>query len=79
MASEAFRYQVTRDPAARASAWDLFRGMQFLVNVCEEGGGGWIEEGEMTAALTVPSARRSVLVATMSQLCWCMCMIYKAF
>ena len=44
MASEAFRYQVTRDLAARASAWDLFEGMQFLVNVCGEGGG---RRGEM--------------------------------
>lgn len=37
VASEAFRYQVTRDPAARANSWDLFQGMQFLVNVRGEG------------------------------------------
>lgn len=31
--SEAFRYWVTKDPIARANAWSLFLGLQFLVNV----------------------------------------------
>lgn len=33
VASEAFRYQVTGDVSAKNNAWNLFKGMQFLVNV----------------------------------------------
>ena len=33
VAAESFRYQVTHNPEAKASAWALFRGMQFLVDV----------------------------------------------
>ena len=33
VASEAFRYQVTKDSVAKSNAWSLFLGMQFLVNV----------------------------------------------
>ena len=43
VAAEAFRYQVTRDPAAQITASALFQGMQFLVNVraWEERGRGY--------------------------------------
>ena len=33
VASEAFRYAVTKDPLAKSNSWSLFSGMQFLVNV----------------------------------------------
>ena len=33
VASEALRFSVTRDPAARENAWALFTGLRFLVNV----------------------------------------------
>ena len=33
VASEAFRYQVTKDTDAQDNSWALFRGLQFLVNV----------------------------------------------
>ena len=35
VAAEAFRYQVTKDLSAKYNAWNLFRGMQFLVNVSQ--------------------------------------------
>ena len=33
VAAESFRYQVTKNVSAKYSAWNLFKGMQFLVNV----------------------------------------------
>ena len=33
VAAEAFRYGVTKDVFAKNSAWNLFKGMQFLVDV----------------------------------------------
>ena len=35
VASEAFRYHVTKDPVAKSNAWSLFSGLQFLVNVSD--------------------------------------------
>jgi len=35
VAAEVFRYKVTGTNQAKASAWELFRGMQFLYNVSD--------------------------------------------
>ena len=33
VAAETFRYKVTNNVTAKENAWNLFKGMQFLVNV----------------------------------------------